>query len=284
MKSLLSLLPYLRPYRRTLAIGLVFVIGASAFPVVSVRLLEPRSTITDTTTPLRQTYELAGLVVAASSSPGIRYGMREYLNGVSRDVEFDLRNALFHKLEGLDAAYYDRTRTGEIMARLPRPERVRMAAGPAIMYLVNTIASGTLAVVIMLRIHVRLTALAVSPSCTAADHGAAGPRDSRSIRGGAGPFRQAHDPRTGEPVGDAHRPRLSPGIIGSGPIGSSQRRVPRENMRLVYLYGVMNPSFALLAGLAAVTVMGVGGLSWCRGGSPWPSSSPSACGHSDLAD
>jgi ATP-binding cassette subfamily B protein len=32
-----------------------------------------------------------------------------------------------------------------------------------------------------------------------------------------------------------------------------------KNMRLVYLYGVMNPSFALLAGLAAVTVLGVGG-------------------------
>src|SRR5213075_355216 len=93
-----------------------------------------------------------------------RYWMRELLNGVSRWMEYDLRNDLFRKLETADATYYSRMRTGDLMARLTNDlSAVRMAAGPAIMYLTNTIFGGAFALVFMLRIDVRLTLLALVP-------------------------------------------------------------------------------------------------------------------------
>ena len=99
----------------------------------------------------------------------MRYGMRELLNGLSRWVEYDLRNELFAHLATLDAAYFGRTRTGDIMARLTNDlGAVRMSAGPAIMYLTNTIFGGLFALGFMLRIDVRLTLLALLPHDRAA--------------------------------------------------------------------------------------------------------------------
>ena len=94
----------------------------------------------------------------------LRYWMRELLNGVSRWIEYDLRNALFAQLETLDAAFYSRFRTGDLMARLTNDlGAVRMATGPAIMYLMNTIAGGAFALAFMLRIDARLTLIALLP-------------------------------------------------------------------------------------------------------------------------
>ena len=60
--------------------------------------------------------------------------------GISRDIEFDLRNDLFAHLETLSYSYYQRTRTGDIMARVTNDlNAVRMLLGPAIMYSANTI-------------------------------------------------------------------------------------------------------------------------------------------------
>ncbi len=292
MKSLRSLVPYLRPHWRTLAVGLVFVIGASALPVLSIRLLEAvlasitplpvptapavgqgrspataaaptdRPTSVDQPTPLRHTYVLIALMVTASLVAGaFRYGMRENLNGVSRYVEFDLRNALFRKLEELDAAYYGRTRTGEIMARLTNDlSAVRMAAGPAIMYLVNTIASGLFAMVMMLHISVKLTALAVLPllmlPLIMVPLGRVIHDRFEAVQDHFGKLTtHAQENLSGTRIVRAYRQE-------SAEVARSARLNDEylvKNMRLVYLYGVMNPSFALLAGLAAVTVLGVGG-------------------------
>jgi len=59
--------------------------------------------------------------------------------GISRDIEFDLRNDLFAHLETLSYSYYQRMRTGDIMARVTNDlNAVRMLMGPAIMYSANT--------------------------------------------------------------------------------------------------------------------------------------------------
>ena len=263
MKSLASLVPYLRVYWRRLALGLVCVIGASALPVVSVRLLQAAlANITDPQAPVRMTYVLAGLMVAASLVAGaFRYGMREYLNGVSRYVEFDLRNALFQKLEGLDAAYYGRTRTGDIMARLTNDlSAVRMAAGPAIMYLVNTIASAFFAIVMMLHISVKLTSLAVLPllllPLIMVPLGRVIHDRFEAVQDHFGKLTtHAQENLSGTRIVRAYR-QESAEVARSAALNDEYLI---KNMRLVYLYGVMNPSFALLAGLAAVTVLGVGG-------------------------
>ena len=165
MKVLRRLIPYFRPYRAPLAFGLFLVVLSSALTSVVPRLLGDAIESMRQGAPIGRVWTLAwwmiGLAVAGGAA---RYGMRELMNGISRRVEYDLRNDLFVHLERLDAGFYARMRTGEIMARLTNDlSAVRMAAGPAIMYLVNTIFGGAFALYYMLRIDHRLTGLALLP-------------------------------------------------------------------------------------------------------------------------
>ena len=74
----------------------------------------------------------AGYLVALALLKGIfQYWMRVILIGISRDIEFDLRNDLFAHLVRLSPEYYARTRTGDIMARATNDlNAVRMMLGP----------------------------------------------------------------------------------------------------------------------------------------------------------
>src|SRR5260370_5322614 len=57
-------------------------------------------------------------LIGVAFSKGIfQFLTRWKLIGISREIEFDLRNDLFRHLEGLSYSYYQRTRTGDIMAR-----------------------------------------------------------------------------------------------------------------------------------------------------------------------
>ena len=65
--------------------------------------------------------------------------MRELLNSGSRRVETDLRDHLYRHLQRMSAEFYDRYPTGDVMARTTNDLlAVRMVAGPALMYLVDT--------------------------------------------------------------------------------------------------------------------------------------------------
>ena len=65
--------------------------------------------------------------------------MRELLNSGSRRVETDLRDQLYDHLQRMSAEFYDRYPTGDVMARTTNDLlAVRMVAGPALMYLVDT--------------------------------------------------------------------------------------------------------------------------------------------------
>jgi ATP-binding cassette, subfamily B, multidrug efflux pump len=109
------------------------------------------------------TYSLA--LVAVALSKGIfQFLMRWILIGISREIEFDLRNDLFRHLESLSYSYYQRTRTGDIMARATNDlNAVRMLLGPAIMYTANTVVFTAGALAFMLKISPRLTMFAFLP-------------------------------------------------------------------------------------------------------------------------
>lgn len=104
------------------------------------------------------------IVVTAVLGGAARFGMRLLLNGTSRRVEYDLGNDLFRHIVRLDAAYYARTPTGDLMSRMTNDlSAVRMAAGPAYMYLANTIAGTVIALSVMVWISPRLTLMAMIP-------------------------------------------------------------------------------------------------------------------------
>ena len=83
----------------------------------------------------------AGLLVAISAAKGVfLFLTRWIIIGISREIEFDLRNDLFRHLERQPAAYFQQHRTGDIMARMTNDlNAVRMLLGPAIMYSANTV-------------------------------------------------------------------------------------------------------------------------------------------------
>jgi ATP-binding cassette subfamily B protein len=109
------------------------------------------------------TYSLT-LVAIALSKGFFQFLMRWILIGISREIEFDLRNDLFRHLESLSYSYYQRTRVGDIMARATNDlNAVRMLLGPAIMYTANTIVFTAGALAFMLKISPRLTMFAFLP-------------------------------------------------------------------------------------------------------------------------
>ena len=94
-----------------------------------------------------------------------QYWMRVILIGISRDIEFDLRNDLFAHLIRLSPEYYARTRTGDIMARATNDlNAVRMMLGPGVMYWFETSLTFILAIAIMTRVDWRLAMFAVLPA------------------------------------------------------------------------------------------------------------------------
>ena len=99
------------------------------------------------------------LLMAIAISKGIfQFLTRWIVIGVSRDIEFDLRNDLFARLEGLSYSYYQRHRTGDIMARATNDlNAVRLLLGPAIMYSANTIVYTAGALAFMIAISPKLT-------------------------------------------------------------------------------------------------------------------------------
>jgi ATP-binding cassette subfamily B protein len=107
----------------------------------------------------------AGAIIMTALLAGAgRYGMRELLNGISRRVETDLRQHFFEHLLRLDASFYGRTRTGDLMSRATNDtSAVRMTAGPAVMYLVNTIVMTIFSLAFMIRISPWLTLVALLP-------------------------------------------------------------------------------------------------------------------------
>ncbi len=108
----------------------------------------------------------AGYLVGLALLKGIfQYWMRVILIGISRDVEFDLRNDLFAHLIRLSPEYYARTRTGDIMARATNDlNAVRMMLGPGVMYWFETSLTFILAIAIMTRVDWHLALFAVLPA------------------------------------------------------------------------------------------------------------------------
>jgi ATP-binding cassette subfamily B multidrug efflux pump len=108
----------------------------------------------------------AGYLVGLALLKGIfQFWMRVILIGVSRDIEYDLRNDIFRHLVTLSPDYYARTRTGDVMARATNDlNAVRMMLGPGVMYWFETSLTFVLAIAIMVSFDWRLALFALLPA------------------------------------------------------------------------------------------------------------------------
>src|SRR5438067_3529692 len=169
-KSLRPLLPYFKKYWRSYVVGSICVLLTNGiwilFPQVIRLAVNDLKQATAVRGPLHHALSYyALLLLAVAVTKGIfQYLTRWIVIGVSREIEFDLRNDLFRHLETLSYSYYQRTRTGDIMARATNDlNAVRMLLGPAIMYSANTIVFTAGALAFMLHISPKLTFYAFLP-------------------------------------------------------------------------------------------------------------------------
>jgi ATP-binding cassette subfamily B protein len=164
-QNLRPLFPYLKKYWRGYAAGTVAVLLNNGvwilFPLVIQRAVDDLNH--GVTREKLATYSL--LLVAVAGTKGIfQFLTRWVLIGISREIEFDLRNDMFRHLESLSYDFYQRTRTGDIMARATNDlNAVRMLLGPAIMYSANTVVFTAGALIFMVHLSPRLTLWAFLP-------------------------------------------------------------------------------------------------------------------------
>jgi ATP-binding cassette, subfamily B, multidrug efflux pump len=159
-KSLRPLYPYLKKYRRGFMVGTLCVLLLNAIAVQSPQVIRVGLDYLEKGgRSVQKLIFYALLLIAIALSKGIfQFLTRWIVIGISRDIEFDLRNDLFEHLERLSYPYYQRTRTGDIMARATNDlNAVRMLLGPAIMYSANTFVFTAGALIYMMKISPKLT-------------------------------------------------------------------------------------------------------------------------------
>jgi ATP-binding cassette, subfamily B, multidrug efflux pump len=159
------LFSYVKRYRRKFLVGLGCVVVTTSVRLTSPRVLQ--HAIDDLTVGVT-VRKLAGwgslLLVIGIVSGVFRFLMRRILTGVSRDIEYDMRNDFFAHLQTLPAQYFQANRTGDLMSRATNDlNAVRMMIGPSVMYSADTMLTFVVSLVLMIAIDWRLTLVALIP-------------------------------------------------------------------------------------------------------------------------
>jgi ATP-binding cassette subfamily B multidrug efflux pump len=166
VKNLKPLWPYLSRYRVTLFWGAITVLFNNGLWVLSPQVV--RRAVDDLNhngITHQKILIFSALLVGLALSKGVfQFLTRWLMIGVSREIEYDLRNDLFRHLESLSYSHYQKNRTGDIMARATNDlNAVRMLLGPAIMYTANTLVFTAVALVFMWHISPKLTLYTFAP-------------------------------------------------------------------------------------------------------------------------
>ncbi|MBV8904876.1 MAG: ABC transporter ATP-binding protein [Acidobacteriia bacterium] len=210
----------------------------------------------------------AAYLVGLSVIQGIfQYWMRVIIIGISRDIEYDLRNDLFRHLVSLSPDYYQRTRTGDIMARSTNDlNAVRMMLGPGIMYWVETSLTFVLAIAVMVSKDWRLALLSILPA----------PAVSFAVIFFGRTIHERFE-RIQAQFSDISS-RVQENLAGVRMVrafaqeGAELRRFEilnrqyiAENLKLVKLQGIFQPLLEALIGLTFLVVLWAGGYQVLRG-------------------
>ena len=270
--NLRPLFPYLKKYRAQYAWGTLSVLIMNGiwvlFPLVVGRAVNSLKSAEVSPRTLHQISGLAVLILLVAASKGIfQFLTRWIVIGVSREIEFDLRNDLFRHLEGLSYSFYQRTRTGDIMARATNDlNAVRMLLGPAIMYSANTIVFTAGAIAFMFSISPKLTLYAFLPlplvSIVVQYFGRKIHERFERIQAMFSDISaRAQENLSGVRVIRAYVQEEAE-IAG---FESSNREYIARSLKLVRLMGMLWPTLETMLGLAVVLVLWIGGREVIKG-------------------
>ena len=157
--------PYLMRYKLRLTLGVIFIIIGNLMAIINPQIVRRAIDYLKQPIEINQLLKYAALIVLITLAQGIfRFLMRRTVIVVSRLIEFDMRNQLFAILQTLSQSFFQRTPTGDIMARMTSDlNAIRSVLGPGIMYTINTATTMILVFVMMINISPFLTLIALLP-------------------------------------------------------------------------------------------------------------------------
>jgi ATP-binding cassette subfamily B multidrug efflux pump len=161
MGDLRTLLRYFRPYKVSLIIGIACIVGYAAFNL-SVPLIVGSTIDANWQEISWQKLTVASLKVLGASVIGgiFLFLQRRILIGISRHIEYDLRNDFYAAMVNQPQSFFHEHRTGDLMARATNDlSAVRQMVGPMIMYGLQTLFVVIVIVPIIFAISWKLTLL-----------------------------------------------------------------------------------------------------------------------------
>ncbi|WP_295794954.1 ABC transporter ATP-binding protein [Mucilaginibacter sp.] len=183
MKDLAYLNKFFVKYRWHLIPGVLFVIISNIFGILPAKVIaQALDLVTENIAMYRlfSGFNRQGLIYQIFGSSLLLFGalvlvlallrglflffMRQTIILMSRHIEFDLKNEIYHHYQKLSLAFYRRHNTGDLMNRVTEDvSRVRMYLGPGIMYTINTVVLFIMAIYVMLTVNVSLAIWSVLP-------------------------------------------------------------------------------------------------------------------------
>ena len=158
--------PYLSGRRLSIAAGLLCLMTVDVLQLVIPRIIKTAvdGLTTLTATPASLMVCTLWIVLISIVIGGFRFLWRHFLMGLSREIERGLRNQLFDHLQTLSAAYFHKTKTGNLMAHATNDiHHIRMAAGMGLVALMDAVLLGASTIGFMAYINVRLTLFTIIP-------------------------------------------------------------------------------------------------------------------------
>ncbi|MFV9550658.1 ABC transporter ATP-binding protein [Algibacter sp. PT7-4] len=173
MKALKHLNKYFFKYRTHLIIGSIITIVARLFLLYTPRYVKKifiaienyyDHSINETAFRANLLEAILYIIGAALIAAILTFFMRQTIINVSRYIEFDLKNEIYAHYQKLSLNFYKNNRTGDLMNRITEDvSRVRMYAGPALMYSINTLALFVIVIIYMVNASPKLTLYTVVP-------------------------------------------------------------------------------------------------------------------------
>jgi ATP-binding cassette subfamily B protein len=263
-----QLLPYVKRYRAAFLVGLVCVLATTTFQLLSPWVLKYAIDDLGAGVTRRKLLLYAGLLLGISLVRAVfLFLMRRIIIGASRDIEYDIRNDFFAKLERLPLGYFQAHRTGDLMSRATNDlNAVRMMIGPAIMYSANTVLVFVVALILMSTIDLRLTLIALIPlpfvSLSVKYFGSAIHKRFESIQAQLSDVSAVvQEALAGVRVVRAYRQEAHE----TARFRYSNEEYLRRNRVLIRLQGAFYPSMTFFLGLGSLLVLWLGSRDVIRG-------------------
>ncbi|MGA1826209.1 MAG: ABC transporter ATP-binding protein [bacterium] len=164
-QELFSLKKYFYQFRLSYALGFCSLLLSTVFTMLIPRILKQAIDSIKTGTSSGFLLRCVVLIVLFALIQGcFKFLMRNIVIGISRKIEYQLRNDFFAHVQTLSISFFQRHRTGDIMSRATNDlNAVRSFLGPGIMYFTYTLILFLMDLIFMLSLNIKLTIIVLIP-------------------------------------------------------------------------------------------------------------------------